>query len=419
MKIAYLINQYPKVSHTFIRREILALESLDPTLEIARFSIRPSQEEFKDVADQQEARRTVSVLVQGMLPLIFACLATAISRPIRFLRAIALAVRLGWKGERGLMRHLIYLIEAVWLHRKLAHEKIVHVHAHFGTNSTTVAMLVHVLGNIPYSFTVHGPEEFDKVTILGLDKKIWESSFVVAISDFGRSQLMRWCPSSQWRKLQVVRCGVDAAYIDAVPPPIEDSKVLVCVGRLCEQKGQLLLIEAVGKLVQTGIEVQLRLVGDGPMRAECEEAIDRLKLTNNVKITGWASGEQVRNEILGARIFVLPSFAEGLPVVLMEALALQRPVISTYVAGIPELVRPGENGWLVPAGDVQALAEAMRAALEMPFERLNEMGKCGRKCVLEQHDIRKEVAKLVGLFKDGKLSPFAPQKCVNEAHFRG
>ena len=398
MKIAYLINQYPKISHTFIRREIRALESLDPSLEIARFSIRPTREKFTDVADQQEARRTVAVLGKGMMPLLYTGLAMAISRPIRFLRAIALALRLGWKGESGLARHLIYVIEAAWLQRNFEQKKFTHIHAHFGTNSTTVAMLAHVLGGIPYSFTVHGPEEFDKVSTLSLDKKILDSAFVVAISDFGRSQLMRWCPSNQWSKLQVVRCGVDASYIDVVPPPIGDNNVLVCVGRLCEQKGQLLLIEAVGKLVQAGIEVQLRLVGDGPMRSECEEAIDRLNLSHHVNITGWASGEQVRNEILSARTFVLPSFAEGLPVVLMEALALKRPVISTYVAGIPELVRSGENGWLVPAGDVQALAEAMREALETPLERLNEMGKCGRECVLHRHDIQKEVAKLAGLF---------------------
>jgi colanic acid/amylovoran biosynthesis glycosyltransferase len=397
MKIAYLTNQYPKVSHTFIRREIEALEAMFPEMEVCRFSVRRSHDPLQDNRDLSEMERTVVVLSQGPLSFAMAVLWAVAVRPLPLIQSLRLTFQLGWNGDRGLLRHFAYLLEAIWLSKRLRRDNVQHLHAHFGTNSTTVALLAHALSDIPFSFTVHGPEEFDKSTILGIDTKIRHAAFVVAISDFGRSQLMRWCPSSQWSKLHVVRCGVDAFYLDTPPSKVFDNQTLVCVGRLCEQKGQLLLIEAAGKLVEQGVNVQLRLVGDGPMRSECEAAIGAWKIQKQVGITGWASGEQVRDEIANARIFVLPSFAEGLPVVIMEALALERPVISTYVAGIPELVKPGVNGWLVPAGDVDSLVNAIREALETPIERLREMGACGSQAVREQHDIRKEAAKLAKL----------------------
>ncbi len=399
MKIAYLTNQYPKTSHTFIRREIEAIEAIDPSIEVTRFSVRPTSEPLSDPSDQLELQRTVVILDQGGVRLIGAAILTALVQPIAFWRSFVLAVKLGRKSDRGLLRHGIYLMEAAWLQRTLSRGGFDHLHAHFGTNSATVALLAHLLCKVPFSFTVHGPEEFDKVTLLGLESKLSHAAFVIAISNFGRSQLMRWCPSERWSKIRVVRCGVDTAYLDMVPAPVSDCQTFVCVGRLCEQKGQLLLIEAVGQLVREGTDVRLRLVGDGPMRMECQSAIERLQLGQHVTITGWASGQKVRDEILGARGLVLPSFAEGLPVVLMEAMALERTVISTYVAGIPELVRPGENGWLVHAGDVGMLASAMRDVLETPLERLHAMGRSGRLAVLAQHDVRKEAAKLERLFR--------------------
>jgi glycosyltransferase involved in cell wall biosynthesis len=180
--------------------------------------------------------------------------------------------------------------------------------------------------------------------------------------------------------------------------PIGESRRLVCVGRLCEQKGQLLLIEAMGRLAAEGLACELVLAGDGELRAEVERLVDAQGLHSSVRITGWVGSERVREEILAARALVLPSFAEGLPVVIMEAMALGRPVISTYIAGIPELVVPGESGWLVPAGDVDALVWAMRAVLEAEPAALDGMGECGRKRVQDRHDVDPEASALLTQF---------------------
>ncbi len=398
-RIAYLVNVYPAPSHSFIRREILALEALG--WQVARYSVRRTESSLHDAGDQSEAKKTDVLLEAGPLQLALELLLTAITSPIRFLRAKLLTWKLGRRSERGLLYHGIYLAEACLLKRRLAQQGIKHVHAHFGTNSTTVALLCHVLGGPDYSFTVHGPEEFDKATILGFSDKIHRASFVVAISQFGRSQLYRWSNSKDWSKIHFVHCGLDAAYLDREHKPLSDSRQFVCVGRLCEQKGQLLLVEAFGNLIHTGMNAKLVLVGDGPMRGDIESRIAALGIRDRVRITGWASGETVQQELSAARAMVLPSFAEGLPVVIMEALAMERPVISTYVAGIPELVLPGQNGWLVPAGDVDTLVTAMREALETPVEELRKMGRAGRERVLARHNIKTEVAKLAELFRSG------------------
>jgi hypothetical protein len=207
VKIAYLVNRYPRTSHSFIRREILALEALG--LEVRRYSLRPLDEKLVSEADQQELTRTRVILAAGAIAHALAVASASLRSPARFVRALALAVRLGWRSDRGLPRHLAYLAEACVLVRWLRQDPVDHVHAHFGTNPAAVAMLCHELGGPSFSFTVHGPEEFDKPEFLGLGEKIHRAAFVVAISSFGRSQLCRWSRYEDWEKIQVVRCGVE------------------------------------------------------------------------------------------------------------------------------------------------------------------------------------------------------------------
>jgi colanic acid/amylovoran biosynthesis glycosyltransferase len=398
MKIAYLINQYPAVSHSFIRREIQALERQG--FEIARFALRDWDVGFTDPEDALERTRTRYVLQDGAIPLLVAFMQMACTRPMRLLRAFALACRMGAADRRRPFIHLVYLTEACRLLQWLERADIRHLHAHFGTNSAEVAMLVHALGGPTWSFTVHGPEEFDRSQAIGLAEKVRRCSFVVAISSFGRSQLFRIMEIGQWSKVHMVHCGLDAAYLDLAATPVPATRRLVCVGRLCAQKGQMLLVEAAARLGAKSRYLLLVLAGDGEMRGDVEALIERHGLQDNVHITGWLSVAQVREEILAARALVLPSFAEGLPVVLMEAMAVGRPVISTFVAGIPELVHPGEHGWLVAAGDIDGLVAAMTACLEASPEVLNYMGAAGRKRVRAEHDIDVEAAKLAGLFKE-------------------
>jgi glycosyltransferase involved in cell wall biosynthesis len=257
-------------------------------------------------------------------------------------------------------------------------------------------MLAGSLTGIPYSFTAHGPEEFDRPQFTGLGEKIRRSAFAVAVSSYGRSQMYRWVDERHWPRVRVVHCGIERAFHEVPAVPVPAGPRLVCVGRLCEQKGQLLLIEAVALLAGEGIAFELVLAGDGEMRAQIEARIAACGLGPAVRITGWIGAAQVREEILAARALVLPSFAEGLPVVVMEAMALRRPVLSTYIAGIPELVLPGENGWLVPAGSVDELAAAMKRCLAAPAAELEAMGVRAHARVLERHDADREAARLLG-----------------------
>ncbi len=393
MQIAYFINQYPKVSHSFIRREILALEQQG--FRIERFALRGWNDVLADPVDLQEREKTRYILQGGLLRLLMATVRVGLGSPFRFLKALRIAFQQSVHSDRALPYHLIYLAEACQVVLWSRQMKIRHIHAHFGSNPAEIAMLAQALGGPGYSFTVHGPEEFDKPMALGLGRKITQAAFVIGISSFGRSQLFRWISSDQWHKVHVVHCGIEPEFHNLPAMPVPDVPRLVCVGRLCEQKGQLLLLEAARQLHASQIDFSLVLAGDGEMRAEIEARIRDYGLTHHVTITGWISSDEVRNQMLTARALVLPSFAEGLPVVIMEAMALRRPVITTYVAGIPELVQHGESGWLVPAGDVDSLYQAMREALDpRNNERLDRMGSHARDRVLHRHDIHVEAGKL-------------------------
>lgn len=396
VRVAYLVNQYPKVSHTFIRREILALERQG--VPVARFAVRGWDDKLSDPIDDAERQQTRYLLRGGILGLLVAMLRFAASHPWRFMQAVRLAWRLGQGSVRSTGLHIVYLAEACLLVTWLRDSNINHLHAHFGTNPATVACLAKALGGPGFSFTVHGPEEFDKPLFLHLPLKIRAAHRVVAISSYGRSQLMRWVPQELWSRFAVVHCGLEPTF-HAVADRTPEVGRLVCVGRLCEQKGQLLLIEALARIAARGRTFHLVLAGDGELREAVESLIRQHRLENRIEITGWIGSDRVREEIQSAQALVLPSFAEGLPVVLMEAMALRRPVLSTYVAGIPELVRPGKDGWLVPAGDIDALSLALEELLDAPHAVLNRMGSSARERVLARHDIDTEARKLHTLFR--------------------
>jgi glycosyltransferase involved in cell wall biosynthesis len=320
-----------------------------------------------------------------------------IRSPMKFMSAIRLASHMSKDSERPLAYHLIYIMEASRILKWVKQFGAQWIHVHFGDNSTEIVMLARVLGGPPYSFTAHGPNEFQRNW--GLDQKTHHSEFAVAISSYGRGQLFLRCEPRDWSKVKIVHCGLERTFYDRPGVPIPDSRTIVCVGRLCAAKGQRLLLEAVARMVAAEIPVRLVLAGDGPMKAELEQRVIQLRLSEHVRITGWISGEQVRKEILAARALVLPSLAEGLPVVLMEAMALRRPVLTTYIAGIPELVRPGENGWLFPAGSLDELEQALRECLAMPVEELQKMGDAGFERVTRRHNIDVGASKLAALFR--------------------
>ena len=395
-KLAYLTSAYARAGDTFIRGEVTELRRQGFC--VHTFSIRrdPNQQISDEIRIEQEG--TTYILEQGVANLLFAVAMQLVTAPLAFVSTLGLAMRVRSYGIRSLIWHCCYLAEAAYLARRMKKLGVQHLHNHIAENSATVAMLASSMTGIPFSFTVHGPHEFYVVSQIALGEKIARAKFVSCISSFCKSQCMGWSDPKHWYKLKEIHCGLDDRFLKEEPSPILDQPRLLCVGRLCADKGQTLLIEAIAKLRAQGVELHLELIGDGPTRGEVEAAITRYGLEKSVTLSGWKSSEEIACALRSALVFVLPSFAEGLPVVIMEALAMGRPVIATYVAGNPELVHPGENGWLVPAGDVEALAAAIREALNTPIARLMEMGACGRKAVLDRHDIRKEATKLRNLF---------------------
>lgn len=393
VKIAYILNTYPQPSQSFIRRELKGLERLG--LSVERIAMRRGDVPLKDPQDRAEQGRTQYVLEAGKGALLMSLLAAMLGRPGAFIAALKGALELGRVSPAGRLRHLVYLVEACHVLRLV--KGVDHLHAHFGTNAAAVAMLVRMLGGPGYSFTVHGPEEFDAVHSLSLARKMERAAFTVAVSSYGRSQVCRWLPHEAWDRVKVVHCGIDPEAFPEPGPMPEGGLRLVNIGRLSEQKGQLILMPVMGRVA--GADVHLTLIGDGELRGALEAEISARGLGGQVTLAGWQTEEEVRDALAGCHALVLPSFAEGLPMVIMEAMAAGRPVIATYVAGIPELVQDGVTGWLVPAGDDAALAEAVMALAAMTPEARAELGRAGRARVLERHDMYREAERLAGYFR--------------------
>jgi colanic acid/amylovoran biosynthesis glycosyltransferase len=392
--IAYLTTCYPEVSHTFIRREIEAMEKRGVL--VRRLAIRAPRESPIHPADFEERRRTFVCLEQSPACFLVSAMLAVLTRPMLLLQAAWQSLRIGIRSERGVLRHLAYLVEATVLLREVRRCGAAHLHVHFGTNAATVAMLMRMLGGPPFSFTAHGPDEFDAPRSFAISEKVAAATFVVAISSFCRAQLQRWSRHEDRHKIRTIRCGIPSVFFES-GRPAPDLPLLLTIGRLSAQKGHATLLEAVRRLVDRGVAVRLVIAGDGELRESLETEASRLGVANSIRFVGAISERQVREQLDGCRALVMASSAEGLPMVLMEAMAMQRVVVATAVSGIPELVRPGRNGWLVPAGDEDALANAMQAVLEAPIESVREMGRAAREDAREKHAIEATVDGILGV----------------------
>lgn len=392
-KICYLINQYPKVSHTFIRREILALERQGA--EVSRVSIRRVAELIVDEDDLAELDKTRFVIGDSMFASLIGLFGLLLKHFMPAVRALPLMLSLARRAHFSLIKHFFYWLEAVWLYDHCQQRAIEHVHAHFGTNPAAVALLTKVMGGPNYSFTVHGPEEFDSPKALSLNTKIAKAKFVVAITSFCRSQLMRWASFDDWSKIVEVHCALDEALLHSPSrSPERKPQKLVNIGRLCEQKGQWILLQAINQLKDCFPELTLHLVGDGEYRATFEQFVRQQGLQERVVFYGWLGGEQIIEQLDSASSMVLPSFAEGLPVVIMEAFARRTPVVATTIAGVPELVT-SENGWLVPAGDIDRLVTAITQCLNASQCELSQKVDLAYQAVAERHNADSEAKKLM------------------------
>jgi colanic acid/amylovoran biosynthesis glycosyltransferase len=410
-RIAYLIAEYPKISHTFIDREIEALRELG--VDVATFSIRPTPaDQLLTAADRRAAAETFSILPSGPGRLARAHLRGLRAHPLRYATTLGRALRLSAGGARANLWQLFYFAEAMVLWEECRRQGIGHIHAHFANVASAVAMLAASFAagdGMSWSFTMHGPTEFDDVTRYAIAEKIRSATFVACISDYCRAQLMKLVEPRHWDKLSVVRCGLDfdrlpdrdlgeelAGRDDAdgrAPGPLR----VLSVGRLVADKGQLLLVQAVAALRARGVDVTLTLVGDGPDRGALTDAVRRLGIGESVLLAGAVDQGRLPELYLSSDVFCMPSFAEGLPVVLMEAMAHGLPVIATRIAGVSELVQDGVNGAVVAAGRVDLIVDAL-ARLAADPELRARWGAAGRHGVRDDHDIRASALTLAELF---------------------
>jgi glycosyltransferase involved in cell wall biosynthesis len=396
MKVGYFLNTYPVPSATFIRREIEALEVQGQT--VLRFAARRFSEKLVDQKDIAEAEKTVYILEGKLSDLTIATIRELLLNPVGIIKALPTWRKLVTNSGGGFARHAAYLMQAASFRQKASRAGIDHAHAHYGTNAAAVVMLARLMGGPQYSFTAHGPDEFIDTSANSYALKIRHASFVVAISNYCRSVLRDLSQTEEDRKkIEIARCGLNLEDFKPSAPITADNFNIVCVGRLCPQKGQVHIPAAAAALRDEFPSLRITLIGDGESRAEIEAEIARHGVGEQVILKGWASNEEVRTFIATSRALLLPSYHEGLPIVLMEGMALQRPVITTTIAAIPELV-DDKCGWLVPPGDHVALVSALRDALSASPERLAEMGQEGRMRVERMHDIKSLASDLSRLF---------------------
>jgi glycosyltransferase involved in cell wall biosynthesis len=395
-RFAYLVSQYPAFNHTFILREIRSLRQQG--FSIAVISIRACDRppERLTVEEREELDLTWYVKPLGWAGLLAQAALVALTRPGGFVAGLAHAWRLAGPNPVTLARYSFYFLEAAAAARRLHQQGIPHFHVHF---SSTVGLLMTSIYPLTMSMTIHGPDEFNDPVGFHMAEKVSASKLVAAISSFCRSQLMRFSRPQDWDKFAVSRLGVDPAIFAPRPHrPNPERFEFLCVGRLAPAKAQLILIRACGLLAQRGRVFRLRIIGEGPDRPVLEAEIRRQNLGGAVVLTGALNQDEVRALYQECDVFTLGSFAEGVPVVLMEAMAMEIPCISTYIAGIPELITDGVDGLLVPASDGEALAAAIERLMDdVPLR--HRLGSAGRRRVQETYDLGRNVQQLGELFR--------------------
>jgi glycosyltransferase involved in cell wall biosynthesis len=411
MRVAYVSAEYPKVSHTFIWREVEALRRRGVTVDT--YTIRRTPPEgLLTEADRAADAQTWAVLPTTARHLLGAHARCLVRNPGRYLATLGLSLSLSAPGVRNRVWQAFYFAEAALLACELRRRGTDHVHAHFVNVASWVALLASELcgGSPAWSFTMHGPLEFDEVTLHGLPAKIERAEFVACISDFARAQLMRLTSPERWGGLHVVRCGLEASAVTSRKPASGVASMeILTVGRLAPMKGFSVLLDAMAELGRAGVAARLVVVGDGPERPKLEAQTRQLELGSRVHFAGALGTPEVAACLAAADVFCLPSFAEGVPVVLMEAMQAGLPVVATRVMGIPELVDEELSGLLVPPGRSEPLAAALaRLAGDAPLRQ--RLGAAGAQTVRERFDVDDSAARLTELFAAACLSRAAARR---------
>jgi colanic acid/amylovoran biosynthesis glycosyltransferase len=413
--MAYLCSRYPAVSHTFVLREVNALRNLGA--EIATFSIRRAgSDQLLADADRLAFESTYAILPPRWAALLVAHLRLVASAPIAYLSTLALALRLAPAGLRGHMWQLFYFSESVVLWRECRRRGIRHIHVHLANVASDVALLASHIGSAcepeqpwSWSLTMHGPFEFSDVSYYRLAEKLRRVRFVVCISEYARSQLMALSPPEVWHRLHVIHVGIPIEQFTRhadVDPPRGDSTILF-IGRQVAVKGQPVLLEAAALLAERGRKVNVILAGEGPLRSKLERFAEQLGLSSQVSFPGAVGQEEIHDLYASASIFCLPSFAEGVPGVLMEAMAMELPVVSTRITGVPELIDDGRTGLLVVPGRADQLANALERLLADPA-LCRKMGSAAKDKVIREFNTESSAEQLNALFA-GELTSTSPR----------
>jgi colanic acid/amylovoran biosynthesis glycosyltransferase len=399
IRVAYLNTQYPGLSHTFIEREIRAVRRQG--VEVHPFSVRPPDRDATlGPAHQRAAHETTALLDSTWRLLRDACLC-AIMSPLGAARALLESQRLSCPGPRSRLKHLAYTVEALRLVRLMRQRRLRHIHVHMANNGAAVALLAtRIDARLTYSLSVHGSAEFFHVDTWRLAAKVGGARFVRCISNFCLAQIMAWTPPATWDKLHIVHCGVDPRLYCRKRRDRSGPLRLLAVGRMHPIKGYTLLLHACAQLSGRGIDWTLDMVGEGPLRAPLEALAEQLQISDRVSWSGPVGQDRILEHFERADVMVVSSFMEGVPVVLMEAMAMELAVVATAVGGIPELVEQDVSGILVPPASPEALLEAIvriardRAALPV-------MCAAARRKVCDQFDIRhvgREMAALLARY---------------------
>lgn len=396
MKIAYITGEYPRATDTFILREVQCLRKLG--MDVVTCSVRTTPATHHVGPEQKaEAKATFKVLAAAKNPVtLFTSHLRALKNPGRYFRALRLAFRTSPPGFRNHLYQFFYFLEAAVLASHLRREAVDHLHNHIASSSCTLAMITSEMSGIPYSFTMHGPDIFFEPHHWRLDTKIETATFVSCISDFCRSQAMLFSAPQHWHKLHIIHCGVEPERY--APGARSERPTLLFVGRLAAVKGVPVLFDALTEVVQSHPKVLLRLIGDGPERPALEARAKEMGLQDHIEFCGYKSQAEVAEALANTDVFVLPSFAEGVPVVLMEAMASQVPVVTSMVAGVPELVEDGVSGLLLPPGAAPPLANALNRLLSDADLRA-DMGRAGQAKVARDFVSAKEAEKLMKVFQ--------------------
>lgn len=368
-RLAYLVSQYPATSHTFILREVIGLEKLGFEIHPASINADARSLDAITLEERQQRERTYYVKPHGLGGALAGHGWALTRNPAGYLRGLGASLRRCLIDPARTANHLFHFTEALMLGRWMATAGLTRLHVHFATAAASVASLVRATFPIHLSMTVHGPDEFNNVRTEHFAEKIARADQVICISHFARSQSMQHSAPAHWHKFSVVRLGVDPEQFKRATSFSGHARCdfsLLCVGRLTPAKGQHLILDALASLRDRGLNARLTLVGDGPDRASLEQHCRRLGLHEQVRFTGALNQDQVRPLYLEHDAFILPSFAEGVPVVLMEAMASGLPCITTRIAGIPELIEHEHSGLLTFASDVSGLCDSIERLAQDP-----------------------------------------------------